>query len=98
MVCFVLIRRPPIPTRTATLFPSTTLFRSDGIRAAIGFRAVAFPAREDSTDRAPELILRRLRERRAGFALNDRLIFGDERLPVLGRHFGVEIEDRKSNV
>src|SRR3546814_6654447 len=50
-------------------------FAGDGIQAAIDFRAVAFPTREDSTDRAPELILRLLRERRAGFALNDRLIF-----------------------
>src|SRR3546814_12488511 len=26
--CFVMIRRPPSPTRTDTLFPYTTLFRS----------------------------------------------------------------------
>src|SRR3546814_12908036 len=114
-----MIRLPPRSTRTDTLFPSPTLFRSDdslalgidqpfaipgaragrgvagkcdasgrsvahiaehhrldidsgapfagdGIQAAIDFRAVAFPTREDSTDRAPELILRLLRERRAG--------------------------------
>src|SRR3546814_16927728 len=28
-----MIRRPPIPTRTDTLFPYTTLFRSDGASA-----------------------------------------------------------------
>src|SRR3546814_13968851 len=28
MVCFVMRRRPPISTRTDTLFPYTTLFRS----------------------------------------------------------------------
>src|SRR3546814_3017725 len=30
MVFFLMIRRPPISTRTDTLFPYTTLFRSDG--------------------------------------------------------------------
>src|SRR3546814_11243225 len=28
--CFLMIRRPPRSTRTDTLFPSTTLFRSKG--------------------------------------------------------------------
>src|SRR3546814_19468902 len=28
-MCFCMIRRPPISTRTDTLFPYTTLFRSD---------------------------------------------------------------------
>src|SRR3546814_6121768 len=28
MICFVMIRRPPRSTRTDTLFPYTTLFRS----------------------------------------------------------------------
>src|SRR3546814_16901679 len=28
-ICFVMIRRPPRSTRTDTLFPYTTLFRSD---------------------------------------------------------------------
>src|SRR3546814_9025364 len=30
MVCFLMIRRPPRSTRTDTLFPYTTLFRSQG--------------------------------------------------------------------
>src|SRR3546814_12107374 len=30
MFFFLMIRRPPRPTRTDTLFPSTTLFRSAG--------------------------------------------------------------------
>src|SRR3546814_14832636 len=29
MICFLMIRRPPISTRTYTLFPDTTLFRSE---------------------------------------------------------------------
>src|SRR3546814_5619368 len=37
MVIFVMIRRPPISTRTDTLFPYTTLFRSpDFLRATAG--------------------------------------------------------------
>src|SRR3546814_6449995 len=36
---FFMIRRPPISTRTVTLFPCTTLFRSRGVikRDAVGF-------------------------------------------------------------
>src|SRR3546814_12962719 len=36
---FLMIRRPPKFTRTDTLFPYTTLFRSRGCRAARGWRA-----------------------------------------------------------
>src|SRR3546814_17695495 len=32
---FLMIRRPPISTRTDTLFPYTTLFRSDGIGSPV---------------------------------------------------------------
>src|SRR3546814_6205363 len=31
MVCFLMIRRPPRSTRTDTLFPDTTLFRSQRV-------------------------------------------------------------------
>src|SRR3546814_10152342 len=67
-------------------------FGGDRVQAAIDFRAVAFPAREHGADGAPQLIVRFLREWRAGFALDDRLIFLDQRLPVFSRHFGVEVE------
>src|SRR3546814_18418866 len=33
MFCFLIIRRPPRSTRTDTLCPSTTLFRSHSLRA-----------------------------------------------------------------
>src|SRR3546814_15444915 len=37
MFLFLLsLRRPPISTRTYTLFPNTTLFRSDGLLAGLG--------------------------------------------------------------
>src|SRR3546814_18396447 len=50
---FLMIRRPPRSTRTDTLFPYTTLFRSRGPavrRRADGDRAGDAPA---ATDRAP---------------------------------------------
>src|SRR3546814_18226551 len=40
---FLMIRRPPRPTRTDTLFPTTTLFRS---KAAAGGRGRERPARQ----------------------------------------------------
>src|SRR3546814_11261285 len=46
-VFFLMIRRPPRSTRTDTLFPYTTLFRSDGLRVD-QFGAVA--ARIDGID------------------------------------------------
>src|SRR3546814_16298227 len=42
--CFLMIRRPPISTRTDTLFPYTTLFRARLHDAPAGAAAVA-PAR-----------------------------------------------------
>src|SRR3546814_7967701 len=38
---FLMIRRPPRSTRTDTLFPSTTLFRSEGTRVNAAKRAVS---------------------------------------------------------
>src|SRR3546814_8738590 len=37
VLCCLMIRRPPRSTRTDTLVPYTTLFRSEGFREAIGF-------------------------------------------------------------
>src|SRR3546814_12427640 len=34
ILCFLMIRRPPRSTRTDTLFPYTTLFRSDAVARA----------------------------------------------------------------
>src|SRR3546814_5120722 len=42
---FLMIRRPPRSTRTDTLFPYTTLFRSEKLRAVDGFRAIGFRLR-----------------------------------------------------
>src|SRR3546814_14514612 len=41
---FLMIRRPPRSTRTDTLFPYTTLFRSHGRYAVIGAAAGAPPS------------------------------------------------------
>src|SRR3546814_20162901 len=62
---FLMIRRPPRSTRTDTLFPYTTLFRSETIanadrRAAIGFGRVG-----RSSGTAERDHLHRLSERRA---------------------------------
>src|SRR3546814_20722113 len=45
---FLMIRRPPRSTRTDTLFPYTTLFRSEGKRTgAIGLNAVVGRVKEE---------------------------------------------------
>src|SRR3546814_3963655 len=48
-----MIRRPPRSTRTDTLFPYTTLFRSDHIRAAIGVDHIGLGGDYDGMDSAP---------------------------------------------
>src|SRR3546814_12063566 len=51
---FVMIRRPPVSTRTDTLFPYTTLFRS----AAQGYARLLFQLAEDlSTEHSRSLAL-----------------------------------------
>src|SRR3546814_10805113 len=50
-VCFLMIRRPPRSTRTDTLFPYTTLFRS--VRRASGRALHPGPRTNDGGDRKP---------------------------------------------
>src|SRR3546814_15941496 len=57
-----MIRRPPRSTRTDTLFPYTTLFRSE-VRAGRPFRATPVPPGEQRTGRAQ---VRGRQGRRAG--------------------------------
>src|SRR3546814_17497937 len=74
-----MIRRPPRPTRTATLFPYTTLFRS-----ALHRLQAAFPPGEDAPIRtalvtarsapAHERVIRTLRE--WGVRLDEALFLG----------------------
>src|SRR3546814_18689372 len=47
LLFFLMIRRPPRSTRTDTLFPYTTLFRSGGGPACLRLRVVADPATVD---------------------------------------------------
>src|SRR3546814_4476487 len=47
MFFFLMIRRPPISTRTDTLFPYTTLFRSFGNGAGLGRGACGVRARRE---------------------------------------------------
>src|SRR3546814_10618442 len=51
-----MIRRPPISTRTDTLFPYTTLFRSNGVFGT----PVRFTLPADLAGKSPSEILRRL--------------------------------------
>src|SRR3546814_17007221 len=60
--CCVMIRRPPRSTRTATLFPYTTLFRSCvefGVDRAINYRTEDFVAigKEFTDGRGVDVIL-----------------------------------------
>src|SRR3546814_18496332 len=52
---FLMIRRPPRSTRTDTLFPYTTLFRSVK-EAGAGFRSIAEPM-VDTTSQFAEVVI-----------------------------------------
>src|SRR3546814_11410161 len=53
--CFLRIRRPPRATRTDTLFPYTTLFRSDKAKAAQPIIAVATDQTVNIWSRPPSI-------------------------------------------
>src|SRR3546814_17797543 len=70
---FLMIRRPPRSTRTDTLFPYTTRFRSvdgrprdDGIRCFLRSRGISLPEGRDEGSSAPDSV-RALGERKARF-------------------------------
>src|SRR3546814_11684518 len=68
---FLMIRRPPISTRTDTLFPYTTLFRSAAARAGVR-RGVAVAADDpDVLDGKAEGFRGDLRERRVRAARSE---------------------------
>src|SRR3546814_17669162 len=75
---FLMIRRPPRSTRTDTLFPYTTLFRSlaGGVAAAAGPSALAQGGIPGLEDRLQQVVEHRLLAgqdfRRHGHAGNDR--------------------------
>src|SRR3546814_10074628 len=63
IVCFFIIRRPPTSTRTDTLFPYTTLFRSAPSRCQWRVRAGRpQEAPPPSSSRSDESVTGRLRE------------------------------------
>src|SRR3546814_17489513 len=55
---FLIVLRPPRSTRTDTLFPYTTLFRSNAAEAAQSAAATAFPSNFNMTNRLLEAIAR----------------------------------------
>ena len=62
----------------------------DVVEPTIGDRALVHPGREDRADRAPELVLRLLREGLAGRLLDLGLVLDDDLAPVVGLEVGVE--------
>ncbi len=60
------------------------------MQAAIGDGALVHPGAEHRADRAPQLLLRVLRERLAVLLLDPLLVAGDELDPVVGGEIGVE--------
>ncbi len=61
----------------------------DRVDPAIDARAFGLPAVEHRADRALELFADVLRERATELGFDDRLIFADQRAPVIGGHFGI---------
>src|SRR3546814_4541468 len=82
-VFFLMIRRPPRSTRTDTLFPYTTLFRSDDpLRRNAALPRVEQAAEERRVDRRLE---RRVGQHDEGIAASQ---FHDRFLEIAARAFG----------
>ena len=62
----------------------------NALQAAIGDGALVHPRTEHRADRAPQLIVRVLRERLAAFFLNPLLVAGDDFGPIAGVEIGIE--------
>jgi hypothetical protein len=65
-------------------------FAGNAVQAAIDLGPLGLPGAEHGADRAPELLMHVLREGLAPLLLDEGLILGDQRLPVLGGQLGVE--------
>src|SRR3546814_10473123 len=79
-----MIRRPPISTRTDTLFPYTTLFRSKSVRVAVFAKG---PKAEEATKAGADVVgAEDLAEKiQAGEIDFDRCIATPDMMPVVGR-------------
>src|SRR3546814_8375361 len=80
LVCilfFLMIRRPPRSTRTDTLFPYTTLFRSVGREQSLGRRAAPFlhGGDEDRSEEHTSELQSLMRISYAVFCLKKKIIF-----------------------
>ncbi len=60
------------------------------LQAAIDLGALRLPRSEHRADRTPELVVHVLREGLAPLLVDQRLVFDDQRLEILGGHVGVE--------
>src|SRR3546814_11792278 len=102
---FLMIRRPPISTRTDTLFPYTTLFRSDFALEAIR-RKLPNPPDPLAAERAYGHVPRKVYGQLGSIVLADpkRRSWGDEVWMTTGdrqpspqsSYIGWQVEDRKS--
>jgi hypothetical protein len=61
------------------------------VELPVGDGARIHPACEDRADRAPELLVRILRERHAELFLDGRHVAGDDLAPFVGADIGVEL-------
>src|SRR3546814_951533 len=97
VIFLLMIRRPPRSTRTDTLFPYTTLFRSRGRQEGFAVLRIIIEDRRGERDLAMRAagnlahfegeearIVRRLRAQLRGRAREDRGALGDRRLPPAG--------------
>ena len=61
------------------------------IQAAVDLGPLTIPTIKHSADRAPQLLLRVLRERCILLFCDDTLIFAHQSAPIIGRHFGIGV-------
>ncbi len=59
---------------------------------AVGNRVLAPPGAEHGVARHGELLARVLRKRLSGLLLHQLLVFGDDRLQIVGRKIGIELD------
>ena len=81
---------PRLPNTIAWTLTAVPQLSGMRVEPAIGDGALVHPRAEHGADRAPQLVVRVLRESRAVLLLDALLEARDERRPVLGAEIGVE--------
>src|SRR3546814_8792995 len=91
IIFFLMIRRPPRSTRTDTLFPYTTLFRSHRALRDVAHRDIR--ERHRRTERRTGAAVGRAHHRRRGVAGRVQAV---DRAAVLAQHARLRIGDERS--